>query len=150
MKLRTPYREFSWDGVYRKFDDGGYPAINSQVDLAYNGKLIRRGALDFSRGPEYNFRYFVDPTDTKRVFRLHGGLEDDNTYHWTATRVRDGKITEDFSLLLKRNTSHLLFFSVNWRPGLLKEIEVRTLIFLVVYSTSNPLILFWKKSLCDS
>lgn len=121
--LHSPYREFTWEGVYRKFDDGGIPTINADVDLLYNGKLFRRAALAVSRISEFNFKYYVDPSDTSRLFRLHGGILDDTTYHWTATRIRSGQETEDVDIYVKLNNTNLLYNRYIWRPSLLQDIR---------------------------
>lgn len=120
---KTPYRELTWTGVYRKLDDNGEPALNANLDISYNKKLVRRLDFGYSRGPEYNIKYFVDPSDTSRLFRLHGGVLHHDVYRWTASRVKGGQALEDFDIYLKLNNSHLLYNKYTWRPDLLADIK---------------------------
>ncbi|GAB6026545.1 hypothetical protein CHUAL_012965 [Chamberlinius hualienensis] len=121
--LHTPLRHISWDGTYLKFDDGGIPNVRGHLDLLYNNKVVRSASFEYSRGPEYNVKYFIDPADKTRLFRVHGGVIDDSTYQWTATRIKGSQVIEDFSSYHHLNNSHLLFNRYTWRPDLISDVR---------------------------
>lgn len=125
LKLWTPWRKLVLDGHWHALDSNprGIGGVRADFALSKDDKVVRKASFDGSLQPQINLKYYADPQDANRLFRLHGGLEDPTTFHLEATRLRDGKEYNDAELVAHLNSSRLLFVKLDWKPELPEDIH---------------------------